>query len=218
MALPAAQGGGNAGDVAALRQAELAPRRHAVARRIAGKVDAGRHRADLVGVQLQVADQVAAQAFAGGDDVGRGAAVEPARRGIAAHRRRDVADPHHRRRAVPEAGGQGHQPAVGGTVADDQVRRQGPQAAAQGAQAGHPFAADGDGLDRDAAPLRLAEDARFRRTQQQHAVAARDHAGHFGEHPDFLPAPAQRGLGMDHEQPIHTASSSRSYCRRCRRA
>ena len=89
--------------------------------REARRIDAGRNRADVRRRDADVADQLRAYRFAGGDDLGGRLGVQPARHRIARHRRGDVPGPHQRRRPRQRATGERGEPGIGRAVRVDRV-------------------------------------------------------------------------------------------------
>lgn len=97
--------------------------------------------------------------------------------------------------ADPEgAAGQSGKPAVGRTVAVDDVDALGRERAPQRDKTCRPLAADRQCEDGDPKAFRLAKDRRIARTGDPHVVTAAPHAGCFGEDAQLLASPPKAGV------------------------
>ena len=180
---------------------EPPPRLGAVARGVAREIDPGRDRGDARAIEMVVADKLLAQRLASGNDIACGALVKPACRRAVVDRCRDMARAHDRRRRAQRGAGERREPGIGRAVGiqhvDVRVRL---EPVAQRRETPPVLARDRQHFDRHAEPDRMRVHRRLGGTEQQHAVAALQHAGGLGERAQLLPTPAAGGFGMNNRE------------------
>src|SRR5712692_3613501 len=178
-----------------------------VSRAKAPGVDAGGNRFDASGRKAVALDELLAQRLSSRNDARRGARVQPAAEGIARHRRRDVARAHHWVRPSQRGERQRAQPGVGRAVRAHHVAAVAPEPAGERLHAREALGRD---RQRDGLYLpgrRFRADSRIGRAKQLYIMAAAREALRFRQHPDLLPAPAERRLGVDDNQTLHSGET-----------
>ena len=201
MALPVAHRRHDA-ECGAIGKAQPGPRGRRVAWNVAREVDAGRNGRHALERDAVVARELAAQRFAGGDDMLSCARVEPPGGGAIADPRRHVARAHDRWCVAQRGAGECRQPGVGRAVRVQKIEA--------GAVARDPapqrkkirgtLAADVHVRHRNSHALGGRSNRRLGRCNKRYAVTTIEKSARLGENADFLAAPATRVLGVHDRQ------------------